>query len=290
MTSYSYLIPIITWLPAGYDCTIVMPNTLIASSVTPAPVEVERFWTAVCDGRQVAGGSDIIKCEGKEVVSGPDEDVIWRAADHPPLGADGGYLEFGVRTAGGELSFCHHHLPSLYNVYSAPDRKSFFSCHTWKFGSPQVISQIARFGRYVDCYPVVRLDRRRNIGESLVLVNPYQKAILAELSTNDGRKPPRIRIEAKSVRRYPLDQLLRSDEQDWLGQLQITANNRVVTYMVKHALDDPSMITTVEHLDPFRADPTHVPATQWLRLEYGRRRFIRQSTRVVRTATQAEGA
>lgn len=268
----SYLIPIVTWITPGFDCTIIMPNALIAQCMTPDRCAVERFWNFVCEGEVVAEGADTFTCEYGRVVGDVANDVIWRAAEYSNMSPNGGYLEFGIRTADGTRAFNQRHLPSVYNSYSKASQKSFFSCHTWKFGSPQVISQIAKFRRYIDCYPVVSLDLEKDIGESLVLMNPYQKAILVEIITSDERRLPKLRIPPMCARRFFLHEMILSPgETAWSGTLQITANNRVVTYMVKHSVADPALITTVEHLDPFRSDPTQFPLSRWLRLKYGER-------------------
>ena len=159
--------------------------------------------------------------------------------------------------------------PSFYNVYAAPGRKTFFACHRRKFGSPQVIGQIAAFGRYVDAYPVIHIDRKRDLADSLVLINPYAKPILAKILTDDGRRFSRLRVKPMAARMIDLAALISPDRPRWLGQIQLTANNRLLTHIVKHSLVDPTRIGTVEHLDPFRSDPSHYPLFQWIRLQVG---------------------
>lgn len=273
----SFLIPIIAWLPRGYDCRIVMPLDAVATRTRPAGGKVERFWQAVVDGEVAEAGSDIVEFRDRKLVSAPLPDVVWPGSERDDWPAAGGFLEFGFRAAGDDDVFRARSLPGLYNVYSAPGRKSFFSCHAWKFGSPQVISQIAKFGRYVDAYTVCHVDRDRGFGDSFVLINPYRKPILAALMTDDGHRPPRVRIEAQSVRLVDVGDIVGAGTRHWTGQVQLTASNRLGTYIVKHALADPSRITTIEHLDPFRADPTHLPWTRWLRSRFGDWRAARRA-------------
>ena len=113
------------------------------------------------------------------------------------------------------------------------------------------------------------IDRDRDYGESLALINPYKKAVLAKVHTADGRTIPRLRVPPMSVRRVDLGQLLEAGERRWRGRLQLTANNRLITFDVKHSFADPTLITDHEHLDPFRADPTHLPLTRLLRMRAG---------------------
>lgn len=268
----SFLIPIITWLPPGYDCTVVMPSAAIAGSVRSEGGTAERYWKAMVGGRVVEESSDLIEFRDGKVVAGPEHYVVWRGSARKDWPDAGGLLEFGIRAADNSPLFTARRLPSFYNLYSGPGRKSFLLCHAWKFGSPQVISQIARFGQYVDAYPVIHIDRARDLGDSLVLVNPYRKAILARILTQDRTNLPRIRIDPMSVAAINLADFIAPAGSEWLGQIQITANNRLVTYIVKHSLTDPAAISTVEHLDPFRADPTHFPWFRSLRLWWGDRR------------------
>lgn len=230
---------------------------------------VVRAWTVYHGGEAVAEGEDTIDIVDGTQVGDAASEVTWRGSERADWPADGGYLEISVRAADGAPLFAANRPPAFYNIYSAPGRKSFFACHAWKFGSPQVIGQIAAFGRYVDAYPVIHIDRARDLGDSLVLINPYRKAILAQILTSDGRRLPKLRIAPMSDCVVDLADLIAPDESEWLGQLQLTANNRVITHIVKHSLSDPTRISTVEHLDPFRADPTHVPLFQWLRLKIG---------------------
>ena len=74
--------------------------------------------------------------------------------------------------------------------------------------------------------------------------------------------------------------LIAPNDDKWSGQIQLTANNRVITPIVKHSHADPTRIGSVEHLDPFRADPTHLPLFRWLRLTAGE--TIRSTLRACR--------
>ncbi len=97
----------------------------------------------------------------------------------------------------------------------------------------------------------------------------YMKAVIANISTHDQRSIRRVKVPPSSARRVDLSQLLHDGEEHWRGRLQLTANNRLVTFNVKHSLADPSAITDHEHFDAFRADPTHMPVTQILRNRLG---------------------
>lgn len=265
----SYLIPIIAWLPKGYDCSVVMPLEAIAERLPNGTGAIVRAWTAYRDGAPIADGEERIQFENGRPLGDPDNEVTWRGAALDDWPAEGGYLEYAVRAADGAPLFTSNRPPAFYNVYAAPGRKSLFVCHMWKFGSPKVIGQIAAFGCYVDSFPVVHIDRARDLGDSLVLINPYRRPILANILTHDGRRLRRQRIEPMSGRMIDLAALIAPEDDKWFGQIQLTANNRLITHIVKHSLADPTLIGSVEHLDPFRGDPTHAPLFRWLRRTAG---------------------
>ena len=85
----------------------------------------------------------------------------------------------------------------------------------------------------------------------------------------DGRHLPRLRIPALSARYLHLVNILQEKESAWVGEIQLTANNRLITFDVKHALSDIRTISDHEHLDPFRGEPTHMPLFQWCRSSVG---------------------
>ncbi|MEZ5670402.1 MAG: hypothetical protein R3F55_23810 [Alphaproteobacteria bacterium] len=265
----AFLIPIVTWLPKGYACTIVMPPAALVDVVRPQGGVAEQYWRVSAGGTVVDEGADEIVFGRGRIESAPSHWLTCRAALAADWPEDGGFLEYGVRAKDDTPLFAGRRLPSFYNIYSGERRKGFVTCHTWKFGSPQVISQIALFGRYVDAYSVIHIDRRRNLGDSLILVNPYKKPVLAQLLASDGQRPARQRVPALGVHRLDLGTMLAEGRDEWIGQVQLTANNRLITHIVKHSLSDPTVISAVEHLDPFRADPTHMPGFQWLRNQYG---------------------
>ena len=118
---------------------------------------------------------------------------------------------------------------------------------------------------YIDAYPVIRIDKTRDLGETFVLINPYKRPILAQIVTHDGRSLPRTRISPESACNVDLSALLQGNETAWTGHVQLTANNRLIPFNIKHSFQDPTLISDHEHLDPYRSDPTYQPITLSMR-------------------------
>lgn len=279
---HTYFVPIVMWLPPGRRSTMVLPSRSLKDCLIGGTGRVRRDWAVFVDGKSVDSGSQSFDFVADGEVEGYSATLAYEL---PPGAPSGGYLECALRADDDKTLFKVMRLPGAYNIHSNSANKSFFTCHTHKFASPPVISQIARFGQFVDCYSVATVDRAADLTTSLVLVNPYGKAIVARILTYEGRRIEPIKIAPKSATRVDLQALLRDDEKNWGGHIQLTANNRALTWLVKHRISAPDAVATVEHLDPFRADETHMPLTKALRNwigEWLERRAIRAAHRRVR--------
>ncbi len=257
-----YVYPTIVSLPLGYDCTIETPTDLIGARLGPdiASAKVKVSGLAYRMGETFYQKSYELEYRYGKLcgdIAEPFfiEDGMARGATEPA------YLELMVEAAGEEPVFKSKRVFSSYTIYSKPGKKSFLSDNSYKYGSPPVIAQMEKFGKYVDAYPVIHLDRRYDLGESLVFINPYKRPILARIATYDGRQLPRIRVQPECALNVDLSDLLFDEEISWAGHIQVTANNRLVTFSLKHSMRDIALISDHEHLDPYRSDPTHEAAT-----------------------------
>lgn len=266
--AFSFVYPTIVSLPLGYDATIVPPIRQIVGRLTVPDAEVALNMTVYRDGVGTELPPAIHRFEsGKPVGDDPAPLVVRDALD------DGiespGYLELEAKSADGSEIFSSKQVFGLYSIFGKDGKASFFSDNAYKYGSPPVINQMARFRVYVDTYPVIHIDRERDLGESLTLINPYRMPIVTRIRTEDGRELKRRKVPSQAALTITLSDLLRDDEDQWIGQVQLTANNRLITFTFKHRFADPTVISDYEHLDPFRDDPTHLPLTQRLRQDVG---------------------
>jgi hypothetical protein len=268
MMKSSYLYPSITSLPVEYDCEIAPPVSQLTDALGVSDAEIEYIIQIYCAGDLLFEITQSITYRGGVALGDPDLTFKWRPDDHGQT--EHGFAEVTFKSATDYPIFRRTDSLPFYAIYHAPGRKTFFSDNSYKYGSPPVIEQIARFGTYIDTYPIVHISRPLNLSATLVLINPHLRPLVAQVLTAEGRKLNRIRVNALTAKRVPLVELLHDRECELHCQVQITATNRAVTYIMTHALDDPSDITDHEHLDPFRADPTHMPLTLWLRYKTGR--------------------
>lgn len=265
----NYFVPRIYLLPPGYDLHLEPPYPAYGNALaggTAALKCITRVWH---EGETIAETEVPLVFENGRLVSEMPDPIIWR--NHGEAwGENPGFLELDIQTVDGDTAILDYIGPVAYGTYHAPGRKAVFADAPMKYASPPTIAQIAEYGRFVEGQAIARIDRKRDYGESIALINPYRRPILATLSRHDGRALPRLRIPPFACRFLRIADMLEDGETEWVGHVQLTATNRIVVYDVKHSLADPTLFSHFEHLDPFRADPTHLPAFKWLRIEVGR--------------------
>ena len=264
----NYTVPTLHILPAGYDCYVQAPYWAIGRRLRGGLGRVLFQRRVYHDGEVKDEYRAVLEYRDGCLVGDPPEPFHWRDAA-AEWGDEPGFLEAGFHTEDGTARITDNILPGVYANYFAPGKKSFFMDPPLKFASPSIIGQIAAFGRFVEGYGIVRLDRDRDFGETIALLNPYHKAILCKIVSHDGRTLRRVRVPPLSGRNARLIDLLERHERAWVGHIQLTANNRAPVFNIKHSLKDPRIVSHCEHLDPFRGDPTHFPAFQWLRFKVG---------------------
>lgn len=265
---YNYLIPNVLSLPVGYDCTFAVPPDEIARRLRTGTGAVVRSMEVFFDGERLRYEETPLTFRDGALVEGDDAPIHWPGTSDPGR-IHPGYMEIGYHSVDRSPIFAVNRPITPYAIYSAPGKKCFFSDNSQKFSNPVIIDQIAKFGRYVDGYPVVQIDQDRDYGESLILINPYKKPVLASVHTPDGRTTGRTRVSAMTARRLDLAALLEEGERRWVGRIQLTANNRLIPFNIKHSFADPTVISDHEHFDPFRGDPTHMPFALMVRVRLG---------------------
>lgn len=267
--AFNYIIPRVGVLFPGFDCVASAPTSAMASHLVHPTASILMTTRVVHEGEVVEEVTTPLHFRDGMLESPEPVTYVWSgsrlsSSDHPA------FIEVSYRCEAGQALFQRKMPRSFYLTYSRSGQKSFLMDASIKYANPRIISQIERFSKYVDTYPIVHIDRMRDQGESLYFLNPYSKPVVADIVGNDGRKMPRFRIPAAAVRRLDLSPLLREGETAWRGGIQITASNRIIVLDCKHSIASPCVIYDCEHMEPFRAEPTHLPAFQQLRLGIGR--------------------
>ncbi|MSO69321.1 MAG: hypothetical protein EXQ98_03445 [Alphaproteobacteria bacterium] len=271
MPSFSYLLPAVgLGPPPGYRVSYALPIASIRDRLTIPSAQVRAIHRLWRDGTEIATRTAEIQFDGPR--SSIQEWVI-TIDDDGKADWDGGTglsyweLELAVASPGG---FSTNQPAANYTLFSGPRRKTFFNDNAIKFGDPVTIHQVRELGAWCAGYPCCGVDPDANADESIVLINPYHRPGLVNIELVGLPNIEKIRVEPMSARRVSIARLLGPTPYAWRGQVFVTGRSRLIVFFAKHALDDPSEMTTLEHPDLYRGEPTHEALTQRWRRWAGR--------------------
>ena len=269
MAGFAYLIPIISIAPPrGYRLHQSINLDRIANLLRHRPAEMLIERTLMRAGETLAIRSDTLRFNGKAWNGDGTFDVAALDDDNWDIGSPLAYLETHIKlTSGG--SFTTQFAPPFYTVYAGPNAKTFLSDNALKYGNTVTMLQIRAFGSWVEGYPAATVDASRDSTESVVLINPFVKPTTVYVSLEGIDTQRRVRVPALSGTRLDLQGLFPLGDPPWHGQYFVSGRSRLVVLTAKHSIARPSEITTVEHSDTYRGEPTHEPMTVLLRRRIG---------------------
>jgi hypothetical protein len=157
--------------------------------------------------------------------------------------------------------------PGFYTIYSGPDRKSFLSDSSLKMAHPAVIKQVATYGKWAEGYPACVVDPKIDAGESLVLINPYERPAVAAIEI-EGQTSARFKVLPLHSRRVDIRECLDESSLPWRGQIYVTGPRRLVAFFINHSLKDPAHVVNMEHTDPYRGETLWSPLSRALHWKY----------------------
>lgn len=162
--------------------------------------------------------------------------------------------------------------PPGYALLRTPSGSAVIVVADQKYANPRVIDEIRGTGKFCMVHTAAFVDPQAGLGNSLLLINPYEQALTARIHGEEGRKMSQ-RVASRSSVLVSLEAVLPPGR--W-GSYMVTGNNRVVTYDLRHAYGRPSALTSMDHLDVFSGMRTHRQdgAVDWARS--AARRFLRE--------------
>jgi hypothetical protein len=149
--------------------------------------------------------------------------------------------------------------PSFYTVFDSDLFKSFFNDNALKYANTVVIRQIEAFKAWVEGYPACEIDRARDLGQSVILINPHERPAVVSVALEGLEKPRKVKIEAMSAARVDFAGMLGPETQAWRGEAFVWGPNRVNMFFIYHGLAEPHAIVTMEHSEVYRGEHGYVP-------------------------------
>lgn len=157
------------------------------------------------------------------------------------------------------------HTEHVYSFIKRPDNGTLIINASYKYGDPLIIDLMRRVGKFCLCHPAQYISEKNDIGNSTLIINPFDGAIVATIKNGAG-KVIKKRIRPRSAYMLSLVDLLENQRP---GCLLYTGNNRYPAWDVRHSLKTPSRINRIDHLEFFRGSPTtrRLEVLQFLRLK-----------------------
>jgi hypothetical protein len=147
--------------------------------------------------------------------------------------------------------------PAFYTVFDSDQSKSFFNDNALKYANTIVIYQIQAFKAWVEGYPACAIDRARDAGQSVLLINPHERPAVVNIELEGVKNIKRVRVGAASACRVDFASLLPPDLVEWAGQAFVSGTNRVNMFFLSHKLSEPHSITTMEHSEVYRGEAAY---------------------------------
>lgn len=207
-----------------------------------------------------------------------DLDNVMSEADWA-AGADVPFVEtliYAVQGRGFRTMFS----PSFYTVFDSDNAKSFFNDNALKYANTVVIYQIEAFNSWVEGYPACAIDRTRDAGQSVLLINPHERPAVVSIELEGIQPVQKVRVGAASARRVDFAAMLPPDRTEWSGQAFVWGTNRVNMFFVSHKLSAPHSVTTMEHSEVFRGEHAYVPWLGQVLARFTRNRASRKAARI----------
>lgn len=144
-----------------------------------------------------------------------------------------------------------------YSLYSRGGLDAFTVIPDTKFARPILIDQFRQVGRFSLVHSATYNGYGQSSSNSLFFINPYEKAVLIRVQASNGKKLT-ARIGVHEAKMLPLDELIDFDKPTCV---QLTANNRIPAWDLKHSSGNLRLINSVDHLDVFRGTKAKQPSS-----------------------------
>jgi hypothetical protein len=244
--SFYYLSPLVvpTFAGEGKQTEFAMQTANVLSEVAPGvadldmKVRIETF----SEGKRIS--EDVVDIAVRDGI--PDVPGIVRSFSTP----DPGYALVSITAD--RPCFRRLHTEHVYSFVRRSDGGWLILNASQKFADPLIIDVMRRVGKFCLVHPAHLVDAARDIGNSTLIVNPFDGPIVATLQRGDGKRMRR-RILPQRSELVRLDGFVRDGEPTCVVY---TGSNRYPAWDVRHSLSDPTRINRIDHLEFYRGNPT----------------------------------
>jgi hypothetical protein len=231
------ILPVFSSNIGTVSCLTDVQFILNVRSLEKLDGNAEITYTTYCDGNVISEEFTSVKVNnGKSTI-----EPVWKSFSTPSLG----FVEI---TFGTTKPLFKKIIPEPgYSVLKTINNKVLTINSDMKYANPRIIQQIQQYSRFCMLHSSVYVDSNIGAGNSLMLINPYEQLIVVKIYSSKENKISR-KIKPKSTCMVNLAELVDDGE---ISTIMLTANNRIITYDVRHSYHDQLDINNIDHLDPF---------------------------------------
>jgi len=264
---FHYLSPLIfPVFPADtgeVDMAFDLQRSIDADARAPVDAEIEAHLQLICDGELVSE-----ERVGASVREGRIEPRhLVRSYTLPRLG----YVQLTITA---DRPYFRAILTEQGYVFvRRPNGGVLTLDSAYKYSVQIITDQMRQTGSFCLVHPAQFVSAARDIGNSVLIVNPFDGPIVARMAIADGAEH-RERIAARHACMIPLQVLLPDDR---FTCVMYTGNNRYPAWDVRHALSDPTRIHRIDHIEYYRADPNMIYGSVVAATKAAARRALRNT-------------
>ena len=119
------------------------------------------------------------------------------------------------------------------------------------------------FNMWIDGYPAININKKKNTTYSVHIINPYNSSNFLNLEVSELSIKKSYKVSARSVKTLNFYELIKKNQ--WTGQFYVYGKKRCILFLMNHDFNNEFNISTLEHSDPYRAELTYQPTFQYYR-------------------------
>lgn len=159
---------------------------------------------------------------------------------------------------------------AIWSHHLFDDQTVMFTPTTEKYSMKRTILLMQGLRRYIEYHAAVCLSKRRNLGASALLLNPYPGKIRYEIKLTGWPVSFTKVIPPFTAHQVSLPEVFPELEEADPATVMIESRHKLCMYIMTHAYDDKFKAISIDHLDQYRSYPLYMPWSQLMRRRVGK--------------------
>lgn len=157
----------------------------------------------------------------------------------------------------------------IWSHHLFDDQTVMFTPTTEKYSMKRTIVLMQGLRRYIEYHAAICVSKRRNLGASALLLNPYPGKIRYEVKVAGGSASFSKVIPPFTAHQVSLPEVFPDLEEADPTTVMIESRHKLCMYIMTHTYDDKCKAVSIDHLDQYRSYPLYLPWSQLVRRRLG---------------------